>query len=631
MNRDVSELFQNRLMEEEYNGLTEEEVRQIYIEETGKQPPATIEIYDSENYINPADSNGFNGTIIHLYDEDKGINQMYTITRGSELSEQEDWRPEDWAYNLMGIFVGQNADQYEMAKVFDEKVTTEIENKFNNTDEALVKTGLGHSLGGNLITLIQLTEQIYDNVHTTNAAPPTTYQLANIDTYFLNELATEYNIDLTINPNAIYDLDPAELEKFAEEYYEDQGEDINNLVMDQDFLNALSVVRGFIEVGNYESMNAYSGQNIESLEGLFGQLPDELIKDIQVFFAENYSEIYNNKGFDGFVHALTGINPRIIDHFTDTEMEEDYKFLELSEDIILSFHGATIRIPDTLKLIRELRNQVGPMVDAFVTAGLIEEKDAQLIMTELKGLEKDLDGMLMLLSGSVVHILPGNILSDAHAHLIKNQLAKIQERLERLGDYTEDIFGLISKNFDAHSLNVVLKALTAGSGKVYESGGVYVRTVVEGKEININLSSLTKVYLDGIAILESKESYLRFLKSSYERNYINDFATRKDDLVAKMDDMEENPSHYQNLLGSFTSDTKAYHKLTKITVHDELPIFPDNHFTAVFENMFAFVESEISKIKRLLQSIMDGIEQLFEKDQVLAQEISHNKHRLEEI
>src|SRR5699024_166460 len=93
---------------------------------------------------------------------------------------------------------------------------------------------------------------------------------------------------------------------------------INNLVMDQDFLHALSVVRGFIEVGDYKNMDAYSGQNIESLDGLFAQLPDDLIKEIQIFFSENYSEIYNNEGFDGFLQALTGINPKLIDLYAGT-------------------------------------------------------------------------------------------------------------------------------------------------------------------------------------------------------------------------------------------------------------------------------------------------------------------------
>src|SRR5699024_940112 len=463
-------------MKEEYNGLTEEEVRQIYIEETGKQPPETIDIYNSEKYIDKIESNGFNGTIIHFYDEEAGINQMYTITRGSELTEQGDWRPEDWAYNLMGIFIGQNAKQYEAAVDFDEVVTDEIKDKYCR--EELTKIGLGHSLGANLITLMQLTDQMYDNVYTTNAAPPTTYQLANVDRRLLQELSSEYNIDFVRNFNAIYDLNPSELEAFAERYYKDQGKNINNLGMDQDFLHALSVVRGFIEVGDYKNMDAYSGQNIESLDGLFAQLPDDLIKEIQIFFSENYSEIYNNEGFDGFLQALTGINPKLIDLYAGT-VDGDYSWTEVGKDIIKSVKDASARIPETLSLLNSLRQQIGPIINAFVTAGLIDEENANLILAELKVLEKDLKTMRTSLTGSGIHLLPGNPLSRMHASLIKQHLAKVKGRIENLGKYTEDIIGLIMKNVDAHSLEAVIKAQAAGSGKAYESGDVYVRAGID--------------------------------------------------------------------------------------------------------------------------------------------------------
>src|SRR5699024_3836322 len=153
---------------------------------------------------------------------------------------------------------------------------------------------------------------------------------------------------------------------------------------------------------------------------------------------------------------------------------------------------------------------------------------------------------------------------------------------------------------DAHSLDAVIKALAAGSGKAYESGDVYVRAVIDGKEINVNLSSLTKVYVDGLAILESKEFYLRLLKSSYENNYIDDFAIRKNKLIVEMEEIEQNPSYHHHLQGSFTSDNKAYYHLTTITVHDELPAFPDDHLTAVLENIFPFIESELSKMRDLV-------------------------------
>src|SRR5690625_7049265 len=52
-----------------------------------------------------------NGTIIHLYDEKQGINQMYNISRGTQVdysdwSLGDEWRPNDAVYDLIGVFAG---------------------------------------------------------------------------------------------------------------------------------------------------------------------------------------------------------------------------------------------------------------------------------------------------------------------------------------------------------------------------------------------------------------------------------------------------------------------------------------------------------------------------------------------
>jgi len=70
----LDERLRTRVIHAEYGGLTEEKIRAIYIEETGKEPPVTIEVYNSEDYISSQDSYGFNGTIIHFLDEQKRIN-----------------------------------------------------------------------------------------------------------------------------------------------------------------------------------------------------------------------------------------------------------------------------------------------------------------------------------------------------------------------------------------------------------------------------------------------------------------------------------------------------------------------------------------------------------------------------
>ncbi|WP_228485556.1 DUF6792 domain-containing protein [Thermaerobacillus caldiproteolyticus] len=168
----------------EYKHLTVEEIKRIYIEETGSESPAQIRVYHSDDFKNLNDiDSGFDGTVVHLYDEEKGINQMYTITRGSEMRENDTWKPLDWAYNALGIFVGQSRNQYKDALEFDRKVTQIIteELKRNGQTIELKKIGLGHSLGGNHVETIQLTEHRFDQVYVRfpfQKSPQRTYKIS---------------------------------------------------------------------------------------------------------------------------------------------------------------------------------------------------------------------------------------------------------------------------------------------------------------------------------------------------------------------------------------------------------------------------------------------------------------------
>lgn len=81
------------------------------------------------------------------------MDKSYTIARGTQNFTDDDWHAIDWSYNIMGIFTGQNDSQYKTVEKFDEKVTKEIAAKIGKEP---IKIGLGHSLGGNLITLLQL-------------------------------------------------------------------------------------------------------------------------------------------------------------------------------------------------------------------------------------------------------------------------------------------------------------------------------------------------------------------------------------------------------------------------------------------------------------------------------------------
>nr|WP_175638159.1 DUF6792 domain-containing protein [Metabacillus schmidteae] len=191
-----TDILRARVMDLEYENLTnkevESEIRRIYYEETGKKLTTNVTIYRSDDILedqrkNEIDS-GFDGTIIHFQNEEQKINQSITITRGSELGEKDTWRPIDWTYNLMGIFVGGTDNQYSDAKRFYDDVHSIIQNRNNNLP-SLEKYGYGHSLGGNNITILQLMSRDendlrFKDVYAINDAAPSAYQLAVIDNEF---------------------------------------------------------------------------------------------------------------------------------------------------------------------------------------------------------------------------------------------------------------------------------------------------------------------------------------------------------------------------------------------------------------------------------------------------------------
>ena len=68
-----------------------------------------------------------------------------------------------------------------------------------------------------------------DKVYSVNGAQTNYYQLYNMDDNFVKVLRDVFNIS-RLNINAIYNLDPAELQAFAENHYADQAENLHQTI-----------------------------------------------------------------------------------------------------------------------------------------------------------------------------------------------------------------------------------------------------------------------------------------------------------------------------------------------------------------------------------------------------------------
>jgi hypothetical protein len=104
------------------------------------------------------------------------------------------------------------------------------------------------------------------------------------------------------------------------------------------------------------------------------------------------------------------------------------------------------------------------------------------------------------------------------------------------------------------------------------------------------------------------------MKQSYLHEYVEDFERQKQELMKKIEDMEQNPWAYQHLLGHFTYDAEQVYVLRRIDVHESIPPL-DPMISHIFETMFSHYEQEISKGKELVTTIKKSFEEFFEQDQ----------------
>ncbi|WP_226669691.1 DUF6792 domain-containing protein [Metabacillus litoralis] len=464
-----TDVLRARIMDLEYENLSEREIegeiRRIYFEESGKKLPTDISVYRSDDILEERREtkidSGFDGTVIHFQSEDQKINQAITITRGSELGEKDTWRPIDWTYNLIGIYVGGTDNQYQDAKRFDDEVSSMIQEK--NDKLPLVKYGYGHSLGGNNITILQMMPDYegnlrFKNVYAINDAAPTAYQLAVIDSEFKVLVKSEFQLK---TDQDIYKIPPDELKTFTEEYYKNKIDEttIHHLTSEEDMLYGASSVRGFLEIGGRDGF-LDTDPRYAGIRELVDKIPDQDLRTIQMFLS-NFSTAYNEDGFDGFMKNFTGFNPAVLDsalskwdEFSETvkSIEEsvdgfEKPFAELKDaDSIWSFAKETISLPfdlfgANLNFQKELvtgysqtiANLTVLIVEAVPTIIAMANKIPELIKA-VKVLYKNLDPILQALVDVdfISQVEKDKIISNIKE--IETSLVEIQTTIDKLVD-----------------------------------------------------------------------------------------------------------------------------------------------------------------------------------------------------
>lgn len=640
-----TDIIRARIAEREYGGkkqvpITEEDIRKIYIEETGNKPPAKIKVYHSDDYkgSKSADS-GFDGTIIHFFDSEKGINQSYTITRGSEHKEGNSYedKPLDWIYNAMGIFSGVNESQFDSALQFEILVSDEIDKNLEyeykllnakgvdlpNKEIPLKKIGVGHSLGGNLIQMLSIINGDFENVYAINDAPPSAYQLATIDSEFRGSLYTKYNIKES-DFNKIYTIPPVELKAFAENYYKEKGKNIHHLTNEEDMLFAAFDLRGFLNLGSRTILD--SDPDFVSIRDRIGNLSDEDLHEMQKFLVK-YAPAYRVGGYNGLIKAMTGIDLVLLQDLKSTWSDfsitdNPVDTLDSVWETVKNFDEITVNLKDFALQLPQLIKNLPVLLSIFtnLTSGEID-----LIVDELKGMEKDVKEIQSLIA-SLADLTAMDGLLTLNPIEFVQKMFTIKDLFEAIDAKIDQLFGRFDtikaiikeakvefgEAAEGHSLQQVSNAL-AKKGRRYEGGSLFIFKVGgNGQKIEVNLSSAVRIYQSGMDSYDDQEAALRRYQRAFEAVFFEDYQRRKGDLLSKIHDMESNPRSYRKLLA-----IGSEYEVKSIHVHEQIKALP-----AVFSDRLDVTvlhfQDQFDKGRKLISSIKTSIEKMFQEEKDIA-------------
>ncbi|WHY78026.1 flagellar protein FlgN [Neobacillus sp. WH10] len=659
-----TDILRARIAELEY-GKTEmisaDLIRRIYIEETGKDIPAEITVYYSKDLSKTNDlgkDSGFDGAIIHFYNAEQGLNQSYTITRGSENREDGGkGLPHDWIYNSFGIFAGKVQDQYLDARYFDEAISKKINEKVDadinkrkmkgevvNKVE-LEKFGIGHSLGGNLIQMLQLMTGSYKNVYAINDAPPSAYQLAFTDREFRRSISRQFNIDPDTDKE-LYSIPPSQLKAFAEEYYKEKGKNIYHLTAEEDMLYAVSGFRGFLDLGDRKIIDTDPG--FEGIRPALGNISDKDLHKLQIYLAY-LAPYYSENGMDGLLRGATGIDKGLFTLIDTVEQEwkvfmqgPDWRFPSInikfggfpfpqtSMDIPVPFpiphmpKGLFIALGELNLRVLEIKTKLSNLTKNLPALFSILADTAIVMKDEIMSYLKEIKGHLKNILKSIGS-LGGVILKDVItpmdsrygeyyaglmniAATLRFEIANIKGKIRKIFEVPNGFAEDFSKAVEAHGVGHVASALAMKDGVRYEGNDmIRFKTESNGQKIEVNLSSAVRIYQLGMDKYSDKENVLTRMRDMYHREYVEDYQNRKNELLSSINHMESNPNAYQHLLPAGDVEMRG------ITVHELIrPL--DTALTETFEDAFHYFDEEKKRGIAMLKKIRSSIVKLFHED-----------------
>ncbi|WP_027108180.1 DUF6792 domain-containing protein [Lacticigenium naphthae] len=183
----VSDLIKERLLMQElllfeyekffYTKTEQRAYIQWLIYRHTKEIWSTIEYIDARESLPSLQTSGFSGSalIVHSNEESEVLynfkgseNSLKVLKNKLPTHFYQDFLLEaykDWKYNVESVMIGVGTEQLDDAQKFIQVIDNKISTK------RFAAYGIGHSLGGNLLQMIQLIDQPFKHIYSVNASP----------------------------------------------------------------------------------------------------------------------------------------------------------------------------------------------------------------------------------------------------------------------------------------------------------------------------------------------------------------------------------------------------------------------------------------------------------------------------
>ncbi|MFC4024366.1 DUF6792 domain-containing protein [Oceanobacillus longus] len=599
--------FRLRLIDLEYKDLPDEqmikEIYKIYIEEYGKELKIDIDIFhSSQSSILKDGITGYNGTAIHFFSDELEINEVYIISQGTQDIT-------DWEYNVKAMFAGIDYSQAQDTQKFTEEAIGKFDIKGN--EDFPVVIGLSHSLAHNNNTTAHLAYNTFDKIYSVNGAQTNYYQLFRADFNFQEEVRQNFSIPRT-DPNAIYNIDPQQLRTFAENYYADKAKNIHQLISEDDPLYAVSGVRGFFTLGEVDYYD--TNPDFPGLRTLMDDIPDPVIKDFQEL-AVQYTVSSQRGGMQAAIQDILGVDLKVFDG-VDSIGSALNVYMTKPTEINTMVRNLNDQLPGLMSQVKSVTSNSEVIFNRFKEAGYISNDQKQEIVAVIQAIEQELQGIQETVASMVVVRDTGNFLGqlggDVAAYFkITNHIESLQSNLEILNkDEYKEILHTIGAS---HGITEMLQVLDLGN-KSYLGTDMVLATNSGGKEIQVNLSASLRMYREGKQILEEKLTEIERLRMAVEMELFDCYEDEKQKLINKINDMEQNPGMYRNLLRKHIYFPRLNKIVRRISVHEVFYPLRNADFDVEITSLIESVE-----VGHLyIENYRKAIEQLFDEDERIA-------------